>query len=82
VRRITVAADGLPGLHLREPVSVELQPVEARWISLALRVPAVTAQIQTPGAHEIHFTVTEPALADGSGALHLTEKSTFVLPRP
>jgi cytochrome c oxidase accessory protein FixG len=82
VRRITVAADGLPGLRLREPVSVELHPVEARWISLALRVPADTAHNQTPGAHEIHFTVTEPALADGSGAFSVTEKSTFVLPRP
>ncbi|MBK6851375.1 MAG: cytochrome c oxidase accessory protein CcoG [Burkholderiales bacterium] len=82
VRRISVTAEGLPGLRLREPVSVELHPVEARWISLALRVPADTAQKQTPGAHEIHFTVTESPLADGSGAYSVTEKSTFVLPRP
>jgi polyferredoxin len=82
VRRVEVAADGLPGLHLREPVSVELHPVEARWISLVLRVPADTAHNQAPGAHEIRFTVTSPAQPDRGSAYSLTERSTFVLPRP
>jgi cytochrome c oxidase accessory protein FixG len=75
-----VAADGLPGLKLSEPVSLTLGPAEAHWVTVELRVPAETANSRPTGAHEIHFTVERQASASDD-ALSLREKSTFMLPR-
>ena len=75
-----IAADGLPGLALRDAVHVEVGPTEARWVSVALRVPAATAMGTAPGAHTIHFTVTREA-AGAEEARAVREGSTFVLPR-
>ncbi|MBI5270027.1 MAG: cytochrome c oxidase accessory protein CcoG, partial [Burkholderiales bacterium] len=76
----TVTADGLQGLALDAPVLFTLGPAEARWVTLALRVPPETASSLSPGAHEIHFTI-ERVAAGGDGGRRLKEKSTFVLPR-
>ncbi|MFO1340011.1 MAG: cytochrome c oxidase accessory protein CcoG [Burkholderiaceae bacterium] len=76
----TVHADGLAGLALPAPVLFTLGPAEARWVTLSLRVPPETAAAQSPGAHEIHFTIER--VANGNdGPRQLREKSTFVLPR-
>jgi polyferredoxin len=75
-----LTVDGLPGLRLRDGPIVSVAPTEARWISVALRVPPETALQKSPGAHEIHFNVEREA--QGSDAARsLREKSTFVLPR-
>jgi cytochrome c oxidase accessory protein FixG len=79
-QRYLVTAEGLPGLRLSEPVSLELRPVEARWISIALRVPPETAGNAAAGAHEIRFTIEQQAQAT-EVARSLHEKSTFVIPR-
>ncbi len=62
---------------------VGLAPNSARALAAECLAGAL-ASVTGPAfdANEIHFTVTEPALADGSGAFSVTEKSTFVLPRP
>jgi cytochrome c oxidase accessory protein FixG len=75
-----VSADGLPGLSQTAPVALTLGPAEARWITLALRVPATTAASTPAGAREIHFTIErQPTPAEPARSLR--EKSTFVLPR-
>ena len=75
-----VSADGLPGLALREPVVVEVAPTEARWVSVALRLPPETAAQARAGAHPIHFGIER--LATPSDPAHSErEKSTFVIPR-
>jgi polyferredoxin len=80
VQRYRVTADGLPGLRLRDSTDVEVLPTEARWISLALRLPPEAAAQAKAGAHEIHFTIERKATADDQ-ARSLREKSTFVVPR-
>jgi cytochrome c oxidase accessory protein FixG len=76
----TVTADGLPGIKPTQAVSVNIDPIESHWISVALRVPPETAGTNQPGAHEIHFVIEQQATA-AEPAHTLREKSTFVLPR-
>jgi len=75
-----VSVDGLPGLNVRDAVQVTVGSTEARWLSLALRLPSESADRAGAGAHEIHFTIER----EGTGAqaaVRLREKSTFVVPR-
>ncbi len=75
-----VAAEGLPGLALQGPAEVTVAPAEARWVTLALRVPPEQAAAAAPGVHEVHFQV-ERVAEGGAAARTLREKSTFVVPR-
>ncbi|MBL8307943.1 MAG: cytochrome c oxidase accessory protein CcoG [Rubrivivax sp.] len=75
-----IAADGLPGLRLSEPVVVDIPPTQARWVTVAVRVPATTAASTAAGAHTIHFSIERTAQATDA-AVTLREKSTFMLPR-
>jgi len=83
VQRFRVSADGLPGLAVAGPSTIELGPAEARWMPLALRVAPETAASQRPGAHPIRFTITVVGTGDApaAGATRVVEASTFVLPR-
>lgn len=84
-RRVRVSVDakmggkaaGIDGASLAAPVEVELGPAEARWVTVAVRVPHASAQRAGPGAHPIAFSIVA---ADRAGAA-VTEKSTFVVPR-
>ncbi len=75
-----IKADGLPGLKQTGQDSLDLAPAEARWTTIALRVPPQTAASQSAGAHEIHFTIEREATG-GEPSRSVREKSTFVLPR-
>ncbi|MBI5255450.1 MAG: cytochrome c oxidase accessory protein CcoG [Burkholderiales bacterium] len=75
-----VRAEGLPGLAPPAPVSATLGPAEARWITVALRVPSRTAALQPAGVHEIRFHIEREA-GTAEPTLAREEKSTFVLPR-
>jgi hypothetical protein len=55
-------------------------PIEARWVSVALRVPPETVARTERGAHEIHFTVERQGQSPQE-ARSVREKSTFVVPR-
>ena len=79
-QRYRIEADGLPGLALAAPVEVTIEPTQARWVTVALRVPPQTAQATPPGAHPIHFRIERLATPEDD-ARDLREKSTFVLPR-
>ncbi|WP_157265328.1 cytochrome c oxidase accessory protein CcoG [Azohydromonas aeria] len=76
----TVAAQGLPGLALAQPVRLMLGPAEAQWATVALRVPPETVAATPAGAHEVHLTIERQA-SDGEAARSLVEKTTFVLLR-
>ena len=80
-QRYRVAVQGLPGMRLEGGDTLEVQPAEARWMTVSVRVPPQTAATSGPGAHaiafEIHLLGHEP---DGPVARAL-EKSTFVVPR-
>jgi cytochrome c oxidase accessory protein FixG len=56
---------------------VEVLPAQARWVTLAVRVPAQTAQSLGAGAHPMRFEVT----ALGNASAKVTERSTFVVLR-
>ncbi|MFN5046631.1 cytochrome c oxidase accessory protein CcoG [Roseateles sp.] len=79
-QRYEVAAEGLPGLSLSRPVDVTLGPAEARWVSVALRLPPESAARSGAGAHPIHFQIRRLASSE-EGERSLSEKSTFVVPR-
>ena len=75
-----LAATGLPGLVLPAPVDVQLAPAEARWVTVALRLPPEAAAQLGHGAHPVRFDIERVADA-GHAARLLEEKSTFVVPR-
>jgi len=80
-QRFTLTASGLLGLRMQPAVDVvAVGPAEARWISVALRVPPEVAASQGAGAHPIQFEIRRLA-SPGTDAGSLMEKSTFVLPR-
>ena len=79
-QRYRVVASGLAGLALQAPVDVALSPAEARWVTVALRLPPEAAAQAGAGAHTVHFDIERVASAD-EAARSLDEKSTFVVPR-
>ncbi|MCX2864223.1 cytochrome c oxidase accessory protein CcoG [Paucibacter sp. PLA-PC-4] len=81
VQHYRIAAAGLPGLATAQPVLLEVGPAEARWVSVALRLPPQSAAQAGSGAHEIRFAIEREAGTDEHPAYTLSEKSTFVVPR-
>ena len=75
-----ITAEGLQGIALAQPLHMSVGPAEARWVSVALRLPPQTAQSAGGGAHEIRFRIVRDAAA-GEVPSQLLEKSTFVVPR-
>ena len=77
-QQLDIGADGLAGLQLSRATSVTsvtLGPTEARWVTVALRLPPDAAQRLKPGAQPIRWVVRSAA---GDS---VAEKSTFVVPR-
>ncbi len=79
-QRYRIHAEGLEGLTLQGRADLVVAPAEARWITLALRVPPEKAAAMTPGVHEVRFEI-ERVAGEGHAARTLREKSTFVIPR-
>lgn len=76
-RRVRIGVAGLAGAEIAGTAEVELAPAQARWVTLAVRVPPQAAQAAGPGAHPIRFEI----VADDAASRTLVEKSTFVVPR-
>jgi cytochrome c oxidase accessory protein FixG len=76
-----ITADGLPGLVTTRPIELDVAPAEARWVSVALRVPPQSAARAGSGAHEIHFRIERRESAVAEPDYRVDEKSTFVVPR-
>ena len=79
-QRLRVTALGLPGARVVGRAELELGAAEARWLPLAVQIPAGEATRLGPGAHELTFQV-EREHGSGEGTARLAEKSTFVIPR-
>ena len=68
--------DGMQGASLAGFAEVHLLPAEARWVTLAVRVPADAASAAGPGSHPIVFVTTLER-----DARPVRERSTFIVPR-
>jgi cytochrome c oxidase accessory protein FixG len=76
-RHYRVAVQGIAGAELMNAGEPGVLPAQARWITVAVRVPPEAARALGPGAHPIRFQV---APVDDASTV-VTEKSTFVVPR-
>ena len=74
-QQLVVEADGPAGLQLGRATRVTLGPAEARWVTVALRLPPEAAHQLKPGAQPIRWRVV------ATGGDSVTEKSTFIVPR-
>ena len=83
-QRYQISVKGLAGVSLAASPEIHLEPAQARWVTLAVRIPPETAQATAAGAHPIHFDIGLVSV-DVSGKIisgaTLSEKSTFVVPR-
>jgi len=78
-RRYRIGVAGIAGAELASATEVSLQPAEARWVTLAVRVPPQSARALGPGAHPIQFQIGRSDAAEDTTTI--AEKSTFVVPR-
>ena len=76
-QRYDIVVQGIGGARLAQPAPVDVAPAQARWVTVAVRVPPDSAKALGKGAHALQFRIT-PA-GDAQGAVN--EKSTFVVPR-
>ncbi|MBL8330944.1 MAG: cytochrome c oxidase accessory protein CcoG [Rubrivivax sp.] len=79
-QRYQIKVTGLPQASVVGIADVRLGPAEARWVPLAVQVPADVASKVAPGAHTIHFEIIRLP-HDGEAGVSVSEKSTFVVPR-
>jgi cytochrome c oxidase accessory protein FixG len=79
-QRYDIRVDGLPQVRIEGKTEVSLDPAEARWVGVNVRIPFEVAQSAGGGAHPIRFEIRR--LADGDAEIKVVgEKSTFVVPR-
>ena len=76
-QRYHVDVQGIGGAVLVNASDVAVLPAQARWVTVAVRVPPQTAHALGAGAHPIRFEV----VAIGNEAAKVSERSTFVVPR-
>ena len=74
-QHLRVEAQGLPGLQLTRATEVSLGPAEARWVTIALRLPPDSLSGLKPGAQPMRWVI------HSDGGDRVAEKSTFVVPR-
>ncbi len=81
VQRYRLQARGLPQMtsDLRGDIIVE--PAQARWIAIAVRVPPEAAASAGPGSHLMQFQIERVQETPGDSSATLLEKSTFMVPR-
>ena len=76
-QRYHVVVQGIAGAALANPADIDVLPAQARWVTVAVRVPPRSAQALGAGAHPIRFEV----VALGNQVAQVSERSTFVVPR-
>nr|WP_295075677.1 cytochrome c oxidase accessory protein CcoG [uncultured Roseateles sp.] len=83
-QQFSLSVKGMEGIALGKPVSLVLAPAEARWVSVAVRIPPESAAQAGVGAHPISFALMGQKVDKAgvaSGQIEIKEKSTFVVPR-
>jgi cytochrome c oxidase accessory protein FixG len=80
-QRYRVAVRGLPGIRIEGSDTLDVQPAQARWMTVSVRVPPDTAATSAVGAHPIAFEVQRLNPQLDAPVARAVEESTFVLPR-
>ena len=80
LQRYRIVAVGLPDIRLEPLAEVSVEPAQARWVPVSVRVPPEAAAKVGPGAHRIDFSIERQA-SDAGSARTVVEKSTFMVPR-
>jgi cytochrome c oxidase accessory protein FixG len=81
-QQCSVEVAGLQGISLARPIEVSVAPAQARWVTVAVRLPPQTAAVAGSGAHPIMFQLhagLDKAVSPSSTLVQ--EKSTFIVPR-
>ncbi len=82
VQRYRIVASGLPSMATDLKTEVVVEPAQARWVPVAVRVPPEAAAQAGPGSHRLEFAIERVDSAADAHASHtLVEKSTFMVPR-
>ena len=81
VQRYTIAASGLPQLTTDQKGDITVDPAQARWVAVAVRVPPEAATQAGAGTHTIQFTVERVPGQPDEALRTVVEKSTFMVPR-
>ena len=81
IQHYRVRAEGLDGLvvDIRGPVVVD--PAQARWVPVSLRVPPQVAEAAGAGPHKVEFKIERIEDPTDTKPRVQEEKSTFMVPR-
>jgi cytochrome c oxidase accessory protein FixG len=80
-QRYRVTAAGLPGLRTDLAGDIAVEPAQARWVPVAVRVPPEAAAQAGAGVHPIAFTIQRLEGEGGDTLRQVNEKTTFMVPR-
>ena len=69
--------EGLAGLVVASEAQVQVGPAASRWVPVRLQIEDGSAE---PGSHPVRFLVSEVD-ANLKKSIHVTEKTTFLVPR-
>ncbi|CAM3493771.1 cytochrome c oxidase accessory protein CcoG [Polaromonas hydrogenivorans] len=78
-QRYRVDIQGPHGMALAQPVDIELQPIEERYVPVTVRLPGAAAMALAGQKLPLRFEVRQ--LADSGTAAEVLEDSTFWVPR-
>ncbi len=81
VQRYRISAAGLPALATDLKGDVVIDPAQALWVAVAVRMPPERALSVGAGSHPVVFTVERLPDSLGTDSRTVVEKSTFVVPR-
>jgi cytochrome c oxidase accessory protein FixG len=82
VQRYRIGAAGLPSMATDLKAEVVVEPAQARWVAVAVRVSPEAAAQAGPGSHRLEFVVERVGVAaEALSSYKLVEKSTFMVPR-
>jgi len=78
-QRYRIDVSGIQGIRIDGRTDVEVGPAEARWVTVAVRVPPEAAG--RAGAQPIDFRIERKETHAGATPAVALEKSTFIVPR-
>ena len=81
VQRYRIGAAGLPAMATDAPSDVVIEPAQAQWVAVAVRVPPDAATQAGAGSHPMAFTVERVPDSPATQSRTVVEKSTFMVPR-
>jgi polyferredoxin len=81
VQRYRVHVEGLPGARLSGRQEVEVGPAQARWLPLAVQLPAESWQALPAGAQTVRFRIERLPVPPDQTSAQIVESSTFIVVR-